>query len=137
MGDEDEFSEDTSPALKNRTRAGRSMHDKSVNKRVMSRDLDEVKDQLNTLSKMLGDFKKDNDQVKNELKDLKRKMNSKNMGKLSSPKVLFNENNKRVKPDTSSSENENNDLILSLKAKVEKQDNLLNNMFSMINKISE
>ncbi|PKY58809.1 hypothetical protein RhiirA4_481033 [Rhizophagus irregularis] len=80
----------------------------------------------------------DNNNIKEEIKNIKREF-AKNKAK----KVSFaeksspiNNNNKRTKADTSSSENEENDLILNIESKVEKQDKLLNNMFDMIKQIT-
>ncbi|CAG8765534.1 9171_t:CDS:2, partial [Rhizophagus irregularis] len=49
---------------------------------------------------------------------------------------IVNDNNKRAKPDSSSSENDDNNLVLNLESKVEKQDSLLTNMFNMITKLT-
>lgn len=48
----------------------------------------------------------------------------------------MNANNKRMKADMSLSENEHNNIILNLESKVEKQDNILNEMFVMVSNIT-
>lgn len=115
------------------------MHDKQKKDvSLRSRDMDEVKKQLNNLTKMFTEFQNDNNKIKEEIKNIKGEF-VKNKAK----KVIFfdkpspiNNNNKRTKADTSSSENEENDLILNIESKVEKQDKMLNNMFNMIKQIT-
>lgn len=145
--DEEEYSSEGNDLNKG-TRAGGSMHDNVTNKGKQvqvenlpkkSRDLAEVKNQLENLTKMLGDFKKENDEVKKEILAIKNQMNeNKKTGKPQpAPRSNVNNNNKRVKADTSSSENEKNDLILTLESKVEKQDTVLNEMFAMVSNITQ
>lgn len=133
-GDEEEFSDE--PNLNNGTRAEGSMHEKSD--KGKSRDLTEIKGQLEHVTAMLKQFQQENEKVKNELKEIKVKMTAqKNIKSSAKGPVNQNQNNKRPKPDSSSSENEKNDVIITLESRVEQQDNLLANMFDMITSITK
>ncbi|CAB4412533.1 unnamed protein product [Rhizophagus irregularis] len=120
------------------TKVGGSIHDKQrKNNNVQSRDMDEVKKQLENLSKMFTEFQEDNSKIKQEIKTIREEIKQNKTKKVSfnrkSP--VINSNNKRTKADTSSSENDENDVILNLESKVEKQDQMLNNMFNITGKI--
>ncbi|EXX62322.1 hypothetical protein RirG_162860 [Rhizophagus irregularis DAOM 197198w] len=130
------------------TSVGSSMHDKKKNaynnkndsSKSRDQDINEIKQQLKELTNLFTEFKNDNNQVKQEINKIKEGLQQNNKKKVTfnvnNKASLINNNNKRTKADSSSSENEDNDVILGLESKVDKQDQLLNKMFSMINNIN-
>ncbi|CAB4374313.1 unnamed protein product [Rhizophagus irregularis] len=118
------------------TKQGGSMHETKGKDKESSCGLNDVKEQLSNLTKMIGEFKKENEVVKSEISDMKQRLNNQGAKKLTTVKPIMNNNNKRVK-ESSSSESENNNIIFNLETRVEKQDQLLTNMYDMINRIAE
>ncbi|UZO04253.1 uncharacterized protein OCT59_024644 [Rhizophagus irregularis] len=140
-GDEEDISDNNHNPIQGGTRKGGSMHDPNNNTHTSSQnDLSEIKKQLTTLNTMITEFRKENDIVRKEINSIKEtfKNNHNRKGLQQKPDKLpiVNDNNKRAKPDSSSSENDDNNLVLNLESRVEKQDSLLNNMFNMITKLT-
>ncbi|PKB98931.1 hypothetical protein RhiirA5_383563 [Rhizophagus irregularis] len=133
-GDEEEYSDNNN--IQGETKQGGSMHETKGKDKESSCGLNDVKEQLSNLTKMIGEFKKENEVVKSEISDMKQKLNNQGAKKLTIVKPIMNNNNKRVK-ESSSSESENNNIIFNLETRVEKQDQLLTNMYNMINRIAE
>ncbi|CAB4385444.1 unnamed protein product [Rhizophagus irregularis] len=110
MGDEEEFSTDrelNNNNIKNGTAKGGSIHDKQANKNSNQADIVTIKTQINEIATLLKDFKEEQNNMKNEFSEIKQK---------------FNTNH----------ENDNNDTILKLQEKMDKQDSVLDKISSVL-----
>uniref|UniRef100_U9TH42 RRM domain-containing protein n=1 Tax=Rhizophagus irregularis (strain DAOM 181602 / DAOM 197198 / MUCL 43194) TaxID=747089 RepID=U9TH42_RHIID len=131
-GDEEEFFTDrelNNNNIKNGTAKGGSIHDKRANKNSNQADIVTIKTQINEIATLLKDFKEEQNNMKNEFSEIKQKFNTKPVNTGKQKQVTFNENNKRAKMDSSSSENDNNDTILKLQEKMDKQDSVQSTLF--------
>ncbi|PKK56691.1 hypothetical protein RhiirC2_828242, partial [Rhizophagus irregularis] len=106
-GDEEDINDNNHNPIQDGTRKGGSMHDPNTNKRTSSQnDLSDFKKQLTTLNTMIIEFRKENDIVRKEINSIKKtfKNNNNCKGPQHKPNKLpiVNNNNKRAKPDSSS-----------------------------------
>ncbi|CAB4438352.1 unnamed protein product [Rhizophagus irregularis] len=139
-GDEEDISDNNNSPIQGGTRKGGSMHDlKNIRQQSSQSEISDIKKQLTTLNAMIAEFRKENDIVK-KISTLSKKPLKENkiirFPTKSTKSPIVNDNNKRTKPDSSSSENDDNNVVLNLESRVEKQDNLLNSMFNMITKLT-